>query len=75
MNLERSFGIAIVNSQRRDEDANVFVTIRRVARVAWNGKRKENDENERSRRIEESTRTMRSGVEVAVTDDRRHEDR
>lgn len=39
-------------------------------------KKKKKKKNARSRRIEESReRTMRSGVEVAVTDDRRHEDR
>lgn len=46
---------------------------------AWYGmEKRENNKKKkkaRSRRIEESTRTMRSGVEVAVTDDRRHEDR
>lgn len=56
-----------------------------VSRVARNEKKRKKENNKekrkkkknaRSRRIEESReRTMRSGVEVAVTDDRRHEDR
>lgn len=49
---------------------------RKITKRERKKKKKKKKKNARSRRIEESReRTMRSGVEVAVTDDRRHEDR